>query len=66
MKIPTIDQLMDRIPSKYTLVIVAAKRARQLKGMPDLDFEHGEKPIIKALQEIAEGNVSFRTEDGKI
>ncbi len=57
MKEPTVDKLMARIPSKYTLVMVASKRARQLIEMPDLDFEHGSKPIMKALEEIATGDV---------
>lgn len=60
MKEPTVDKLMERIPSKYTLVIVAAKRARQLIGMPDMDFEHGNKPIMKALEEIASGDVVIK------
>lgn len=59
-KIPTIDMLTDIVPSKYALVIIAAKRARQLKNMPDLDFEHGDKAIIKALEEISAGKVDYR------
>ena len=59
MREPTVDRLIERIPSKYTLVIVAAKRARQLINMPDMDFDHGEKPIIKALEEIASGDVTL-------
>ena len=60
MKQPTVDKLVERIPSKYTLVIVAAKRARQLIQMPDMDFEHGNKPIMKALEEIAAGDVTLK------
>ncbi len=61
-KIPTIDQLTEIVPSKYALVIISAKRARQLKNMPDLDFEHGEKAIIRALEEIAAGEVEYHME----
>lgn len=60
MKEPTVDKLVERIPSKYTLVIVAAKRARQLIRMPDMDFEHGDKPILKAMEEIASGDVTLK------
>ncbi|QRN86346.1 DNA-directed RNA polymerase subunit omega [Clostridia bacterium] len=60
MKAPTVDKLLERVPSKYTLVIVAAKRARQLISMPDMDFEHGNKPIMKALEEIASGDVVIK------
>lgn len=59
MKAPTVEKLMERIPSRYTLVIMAAKRARQLLAMPDLDFEHGDKPVMRALEEIASGDVNL-------
>ncbi len=59
MREPNIEDLLTKIPSKYTLVLVTAKRARQLMEMPDLDFEHGEKAIIRAMEEIAAGEVRF-------
>lgn len=59
MKEPNIEELLRKIPSKYTLVLVTAKRARQLMDMPDLDFEHGEKAIIRAMEEVAAGEVRF-------
>ena len=51
---PSVDKLVEKVDSKYSLVVIAAKRARQL-----LD---GEKPLINprsnkyvgiALEEIA-------------
>lgn len=61
MKDVTIGQLKDKADSLYRLVILAAKRAKQLR--------QGEKPLVEcesarptdiALKEIAEGLVTYR------
>lgn len=44
MLYPSIDLLMTKLDSKYTLVTVAAKRARQLQVKNDLTIE---KPVSK-------------------
>ena len=68
---PKIDQLLDRVDSRYTLVILAAKRAREINSyysqlgegrgefVPPLVESLGSKPLAIALQEIAEGKVGF-------
>lgn len=60
MLYPEISKLMQDMPSRYSLVIVAAKRARQLaekeNGMND-------KPVSEAIREIADGNVRIMHED---
>ena len=54
---PSPDKL-DRTGSKYALVIVAAKRARQLKdGAPQLVHSTSANPLTVALEELAEGVV---------
>ena len=53
MRKPTIDELLDHEGSIYTLTMLAAKRARQMKI---LDKET-EVPLQKALDEIAAGKV---------
>src|SRR2546427_6964080 len=70
---PKIDQLLSHVDSRYTLVILAAKRAREINSyysqlgegrgefIPPL-AETGDlrsKPLAIALQEIAEGKVVF-------
>jgi DNA-directed RNA polymerase subunit omega len=54
MLYPSIDSLMRKLDSKYTLVTVAAKRARQLQVNDDLMIEKpvSHKYVGKALEEI--------------
>ncbi len=57
---PLLEALLDRVSNKYALVIVAAKRARQIKegalSMVDLDTEN---PVTAALEEIAAGKIRY-------
>ncbi len=57
---PPLEALLDRVESKYALVIVAAKRARQLKegALPLVDVDSG-SPVTVALEEIAAGKIRF-------
>jgi len=53
------DELEERIGNKYSLVIVAAKRARQLKeGHAPLAQDASPNPLSIAMREIGEGAVS--------
>ena len=69
---PKIDQLLSHVDSRYTLVILAAKRAREINSYysqlgegrgefipPLVESGMGSKPLAIALQEIAEGKVAF-------
>lgn len=55
---PSIDQLVTLVDSKYTLVVLAAKRARTL-----LTEDNGQsfpnKPVSTALLEIADGKITY-------
>lgn len=54
---PSPDQL-DQAGSKYALVIVAAKRARQIKdGAPAYVKSSSSNPLTVALEELAEGAI---------
>ncbi len=57
---PPLEALLDRVSNKYALVIVAAKRARQLKdgALPMVDIDTG-NPVTIALEEIAAGKIRF-------
>ncbi|MGH2730025.1 MAG: DNA-directed RNA polymerase subunit omega [Actinomycetota bacterium] len=77
---PKIENLLEAADSKYTLVILAAKRSRQInsyfsqlgEGVAEftppqvpLNPDRAPKALSIALQEIAEGKVGFeRTADG--
>ena len=68
---PPIDELLERAQSKYALVIIAAKRARQINAYysqlgeglleyvgPLVETRVQEKPLSIALREIREGLLS--------
>lgn len=56
---PSIDVLLDRVDSKYSLVILAAKRAHELddNAVPMLEHYESHKNVGRALEEIAAGDV---------
>lgn len=66
MKGPDLATLRSRIPSKYLLVAVTAKRARQLMegAAPRLDHVEG-KPVTVALEEVARGIIVPSTAETK-
>jgi DNA-directed RNA polymerase subunit omega len=69
---PRIDDLLSRVDSKYTLVILAARRARQINGYysqlgegigefvpPMVDAGPNRKALSVALQELVEGKLDW-------
>lgn len=60
---PTLDQLLARVNSKYALVVAAARRARILLDHPNDDPKAQEKPVTKALEEIADGQLRVQYDD---
>ena len=74
---PTIDQLLEKVDSKYTLVILSARRAREINSyysqlgegrgdfVPPLVETGGlrNKPLSIAMEEIAEDKVTFERVD---
>lgn len=58
MMTPPLEQLLNKVDSKYSLVVAAAKRGRQLMdGHPKLVDTQSHKPVTIALQEIGAGRV---------
>src|SRR3954451_8924793 len=53
---PRIDELMDQVDSRYALVIVAAKRARQINNyhhqLGEGTFDEFAPPLIQSLEEL--------------
>ncbi|OJF89736.1 DNA-directed RNA polymerase subunit omega [Alkalibacterium sp. 20] len=57
---PSQDDLLGKIDSKYSLVILAAKRARQLhngEATPMLEDYKSVKNVGKSLEEIISGDL---------
>ncbi|WP_017753675.1 DNA-directed RNA polymerase subunit omega [Calidifontibacillus oryziterrae] len=68
MLYPSIDSLMKNIDSKYTLVTVSAKRAREMQGNDDCLLEKtvSKKYVGKALEEIYEGLLKYDIENNNL
>lgn len=66
MRQPSLDILMKKVDSKYTLVVAAAKRARMLtEGENKLMETKSYKPVTVALEEIAKDHIVYeRTKAG--
>ena len=68
---PRIDKLFGNVDSRYALVIVAAKRARQINNyhhqlgegsfeeLPPLVESRSKNYLTMALEEIAEGKIKY-------
>ena len=58
---PSIDSLQRKIKSKYTLVTLAARRARELRETKNLQIENPKsvKYVGMALEEIQAGKLSI-------
>ena len=58
----TVEDCLDRVPNRFELVLVGARRAKQLlKGARPL-VETDNKEVVTALREIASGSVRLTSE----
>lgn len=59
---PSIDQLLKKVDSKYTLVVAAARRARniQANGLGEDVKNRAKKPVTIALEEIMNDQLEFQ------
>lgn len=58
---PPINELLEKVDCRYSLVAMVAKRARQLVAgdAPLIEVEEEEKPVAIAVDEIYQGKISF-------
>lgn len=64
---PSIDKLLEKVDSKYSLVTLASKRARQFEDTEQNTKELLEEyksisPVGKSLEEIAAGDLVIRSD----
>lgn len=60
MLYPSINEIKKKADSRYTLVVMAAKRSRDLiDGKPRLTQAKVDKPVSIAANEIAEGLIGY-------
>jgi DNA-directed RNA polymerase subunit omega len=62
----TVEDCLEVVPNRFSLVLVATERAKQLlKGaQPRIDTEDDNKEIVMALREIAAGK--FEIDDSAV
>jgi DNA-directed RNA polymerase subunit omega len=68
LRYPSIDELLEKIDSKYKLAYVAAKRAKIIKrdnytSMETLGGAKSAKPVGKALEEIIADKIEVEFEE---
>jgi DNA-directed RNA polymerase subunit omega len=75
---PRIDELLDNVDSRYALVIVAAKRARQINNYhhqlgEGIGFDDAPPPLVESrsknyltmsLEEVAQGKIKYSYKKG--
>ena len=59
MLYPSIDEMMNKVDSKYSLVVAASRRARQLREgeKNTIDTPKSHKQVGMALEEIYDGQI---------
>lgn len=57
----TVEDCLQQIPNRFLLVMVAAKRSKQLYkgGAPLIENKAANKKIVLSLREIAAGKVDY-------
>jgi DNA-directed RNA polymerase subunit omega len=72
---PPIEDVLEKVDGRFTLVVLAARRARQINAyfnqlgeglghyVPPQVHSLSRKPLTIALEEIAEGKVTFERSD---
>ncbi|HXH85158.1 MAG TPA: DNA-directed RNA polymerase subunit omega [Candidatus Tectomicrobia bacterium] len=64
MAFPSLEAALTNVSNRYLLVVLAAKRARQLnRGAPTRVESRHKKPTSVALEEIAAAKVEYRLKD---
>jgi DNA-directed RNA polymerase subunit omega len=64
MGFPSLENSLNKVSNRYLLVVLAAKRSRQLnRGAAARVETRYRKPTSTALEEIAGGKVDFRVKE---
>ena len=64
MAFPSLEHALNKVSNRYLLVVLAAKRARQLNrgAVAQVETKH-KKPTSTALEEIADAKVGYRVRE---
>lgn len=56
----TVEDCLDKVPNRFSLVLLVAKRTKQLMKGSELTVPvKGNKMVVSSLREVAAGNVIF-------
>lgn len=63
MLYPSIDALLEKVDSKYTLVTLASRRARDMQfvNKKTIDNPQSDKFVGKSLEEVHAGTLTYRS-----
>lgn len=63
---PSVDALLERVDSRYSLILLASKRAHELDAGASLMLEESEyksvKNVGRALEEVVAGKLRIKSE----
>jgi DNA-directed RNA polymerase subunit omega len=64
----TVEDCLEKVPNRLELIILAAKRTRQLLegAEPLISNTRGNKEPIVALREVSAGKIVLKTTEGKL
>ncbi len=62
----TVEDCLEREENRFALVIMAARRSRQLMRVEEPLITCKNKPLVTALREIAAGKVYFDRSSGEV
>lgn len=58
----TVEDCIRYYPNRFEMVLLASRRARQLlRGMPVIIDEEDHKPVVQALRELGEGQITWES-----
>lgn len=64
MGFPSLEKSLEKVPNRYLLVVLSAKRARQLSRGASAQVESKcKKSTSVALEEVAQAKVGYRLKD---
>ncbi|MBI4240435.1 MAG: DNA-directed RNA polymerase subunit omega [Candidatus Rokubacteria bacterium] len=64
MGFPSLEKSLEKVPNRYLLVVLSAKRARQLNrgAAPQVESRYKKCGSV-ALEEVAEGKLGYRLKE---
>lgn len=65
MLYPSVDELVEKVGNRYELVMIIAKRARQITDTSLMEKNDGKilKPLTIAIHELHSGELKFKRPD---